>query len=236
MIKAAFSLLFIAISLIAALGQDYSSSSIFAHNDYVHPIPFYTAYYEEVGFIEADVFLHHGDLMVAHERHEIDKGRTLEELYVKPLQKKIIQHDGFVYANHTKTLTLMIDLKTEGVTTLAALVKKLKLYPKLLSCKSLQITISGNVPDPARWSDYPSFIHFDGRPAVAYTPDQWSRITMISTNFRAYAQWNGKGVLTNFERQKIVSLIDAAHANGKPIRFWAAPDFVNAWITLMSLR
>jgi alkaline phosphatase len=236
MIKALFSLLFTTIILITSYGQEYTSSSIFAHNDYVHPIPFYTAYYEQVGFIEADVFLHQGDLMVAHEQHEIDKGRTLEELYLKPLQKKIIQHEGFVYANHTKTLTLMIDLKTEGVTTLTALVKKLKLYPELLSCKSLQITISGNVPDRTLWNNYPSFIHFDGRPAIAYTSDQLSRVTMISTNFRAYAQWNGKGVLTNFEREKIVSLIDAAHANGKPIRFWAAPDFVNAWLTFMNLN
>ena len=105
----------LSVTLFTASSQEYTLSSIFAHNDYVHPIPFYTAYFQQVGFIEADVFLTKNGLMVAHEQKEIEVERTLDELYLKPLSEKIKKQQGFVYADHAKTLTLMIDLKTEGV-------------------------------------------------------------------------------------------------------------------------
>ena len=236
MLKFTLSILLSSVVLITSIAQEYTSSSIFAHNDYVHPIPFYTAYYQQVGFIEADVFLQQNELMVAHTKEEIEVGKTLEELYLKPLQQKIIKHEGFVYANHIKLLTLMIDLKTDGVATLNKLVNQLKKYPKLLSCSTLQIAVSGNVPDRSQWNNYPDFIHFDGRPGVAYTNDQLSRISMISTSFKDHAQWNGKGVLTQSEHEKLTALIDAVHAKGRKIRFWGAPDFVNAWLTWMKLK
>jgi len=217
-------------------GQEYTTSSIFAHNDYVHPIPFLTSYYQQVGFIEADIFLQQGELMVAHTRQEISKGRTLEELYLKPLVDKINTHNGFVYATQDKPLTLMVDLKTEGTTTLKVLVQKLKLYPSLQRCPTFTLVISGNVPDPATWKDYPAFIFFDGRPGRPYTDEQWKRISFVSTAFSDHATWNGKGVLTKAEHEKITSLITKVHAAGKKIRFWGAPDFPNAWLTFMNLK
>ncbi len=224
-------------SLVLPTGaQEYTSSSIFAHNDYVHPIPFFISYVEEVGFIEADIFLKQGNLMVAHTLQEIENERTLEELYVRPLLNKIAHNNGFVYTNHEKSLTLMIDLKTEGVSTLNALVKKLKKYPQLISCTTLKIVVSGNVPDPSLWKNYPSFIHFDGRPGITYTKEHLDRVNLISTNFKDHTQWNGKGVLTKPEQEKITRLIESVHAKGKKIRFWGAPDFDNSWMILMSLK
>src|SRR5687767_9933128 len=92
------------------MAQHYTPSQVFAHNDYVRPKPFYTAYDLGVGYIEADVFLQDGDLLVAHHRNEIVPGRTLEKLYLQPLLEKIQKH-GSVYDDAGRTLTLMIDLK-----------------------------------------------------------------------------------------------------------------------------
>src|SRR5690349_10884068 len=102
------------------IAQEYTTSSIHAHNDYVHPIPFLTAYYSQVGSIEADVFLRNGELYVAHEEKEIIPDHTLDKLYLKPLAEKITFHNGAVYAK-PKALNLLIDLKTEGIPTLQAL-------------------------------------------------------------------------------------------------------------------
>lgn len=55
-----------------AFGQSHSSSTIFAHNDYVQPIPFFNAYRNQVGYIEADIFLEKGKLLVAHTRAELN--------------------------------------------------------------------------------------------------------------------------------------------------------------------
>ena len=214
--------------------QQQAPALIHAHNDYVHPIPFFTAYYQEAGSIEADIFLYNGQLCVAHTDKEIDLKKTLEALYLMPLQEKVRFHGGKVYAKD-KPLTLMIDLKTPGATTIPALVKVLQKYPTLTSCPSLTITLSGSVPEPATWSSYPAFIHFDGRPAVTYTPEQLARISMMSDDFSRYTVWNGKGVILAQDRKKIEDVIQSVHARGKKFRFWATPDVINAWITLGKL-
>lgn len=223
------------LTMSCASAQDYTTSQVFAHNDYVRENPFYTAYDLSVGYIEADVFLQDGALMVAHHRNEIADGRTLQRLYLEPLSQKIRLFEGSVYQDPKQKLTLMIDLKTEGVSTLNAIVDLIKKYPELIKCPNLQIMISGNVPDPQKWTDYPSYIFFDGRPGVPYSPEQLKRISMISTSFSSCSRWDGHGQISGDDRKKIQKLMDDAHARGKKFRFWATPDSPEAWKELMSM-
>jgi alkaline phosphatase len=216
--------------------QQYTSSSIFAHNDYVNAIPFYNSYNQKVGFIEADIFLYNDELVVAHTAQEIDPQKTLENLYLKPLSDKVSQQVGYAYPDQQKQLTLMIDLKTEGDPALKLLVQKIKQYPALISSPTLRIAISGNVPDTALWKNYPPYIWFDGRPGVQYSARHLQRVAFISTDFKRYSAWNGKESLTKDDVNKIISLRNAVHAQGKKLRFWGAPDTENAWLTMMKLE
>lgn len=206
-------------------------SSIFAHNDYEKKEPFTKAFGLQVGYIEADVFLKEGVLLVAHTANELNRIRTLETLYIQPLQKQL---SGSSYSE-SHPLSLMIDLKTSGKETLGALIKLLASYPDVTNSKKLRITISGNVPDASTWSSYPNYIFFDGRPGNSYSAAQLQRINLVSASFRDYTQWNGKGELTTHDQNKLQTVIQKAHAWGKPIRFWATPDFTNAWIKLNKL-
>lgn len=193
------------------------------------------AYNAQVGFIEADILLQGHELLVAHSANEIQKDKTLEALYLNPLNELIEKNGGNAYPDKEKSLTLMIDLKTEAVTTLNVLVFKLKKYPKLIACKTLMITVSGNMPAPALWKNFPTFIHFDGRLGITYTADQQKRIRLISASFQSYSKWNGKEPLKDADKKKLVTLIESAHAIEKPFRFWAIPDFENGWRTMMEL-
>lgn len=219
-----------------AHGQEYNSSHVFAHNDYVRAQPFFTAYELKVGYIEADVFLRDGELFVAHHHHEIRPGRTLDSLYLRPLQLQLRKNGGNVYENPAAELTLMIDLKTEGTSTLAAITKAIERYPELKASRTLRFMISGSVPDPALWKNYPSYICFDGRPGVPYTPEQWKRIHMISTSFGQHVKWDGEGQLSSEEISKIRVLMEEAHSAGKKFRFWGTPDRENAWRQFMEMR
>lgn len=221
---------------LAANAQSYLPSNVFAHNDYARSAPFHTAYGLQVGFIEADVFLREGKLMVAHDKSEIQAGRDLESLYLKPLAKEVKRNGGFAYPDPSDRLTLMIDLKTEGPPTLDALVRLLDRYPALTSCKTLQFMISGNVPDPGTWGQYPLYIFIDGRPNIPYTADQLKRVSMISTNFKSHVSWDGNGQLSEADRKTIASLMADAHRRRKVFRFWATPDFPEAWKQLMELQ
>lgn len=213
----------------AAFGQAYDASRVFAHNDYEGPKPFHRAYALKVGYIEADVFLQNDRLMVAHHKHEIRNDRTLQSLYLEPLSEALARNNGYAYSDTARRLTLMIDLKTEGTSTLQAIVDALKKYPRVIDSPTLQIMISGSVPDPDSWHEYPAFIHFDGRPNIQYSPSQWKRINMISTNFRNHVDWDGHDQLSGEARKQIHQVMTAAHEHGKKFRFWATPDFESAW-------
>jgi alkaline phosphatase len=230
-IRPVFLILCLLIALTAA-GQ----TLVFAHNDYEKPVPFFAAYQLQADFIEADIFLHEGDLLVAHTADELNKKKSLDVLYLKPLQAQVLKNNGSAFPQSDKMLTLMIDLKTEGIATLNALVKNLKDHPPLINCKTLSITISGNVPPPLQWKDFPEYIHFDGRPGIPYTEDQLKRIRLISASFKSYSTWSGKDSLTNQDQIKIENIIREVHEKGKPIRFWAVPDFAAAWTKLIELK
>jgi alkaline phosphatase len=228
-----FLALFIGLSITANCQKP--ASKIFSHNDYLQKIPFETAYNLKVGFVEADVFLQDGELMVAHTGIEIRKGQTLEKLYLTPIKNKIRNNGGAVYRHTSDSLTLMIDLKTDGVPTLNAIVNHLKKYPKLTSCKTLTIAISGNVPDTAQWKNFPAYITFDGRPDKNYTKQHLQRVSFISNNFRAYSSWNGKGEIPEPALTALKDVISSVHSQGKQIRFWGSPDVPAAWEAFVNL-
>lgn len=211
------------------------SSKIFSHNDYLQKQPFLSAYNLAVGYVEADVFLRNGELMVAHTAIEIKQERTLDKLYFEPLKSKIKTNSGTVYPGASDKLTLMIDLKTEGVLTLTAIVDHLKKYPELTSCKTLTIAISGDVPDTSLWKTFPAFIMFDGRPDKKYSEEHLPRVSFISNNFRAYSSWDGKAEIPEADVNTLKAVIASVHSQGKKIRFWGAPDVPNAWNTFIKL-
>ena len=230
-------LIFCAMVLMASCHPNqYNNSRIFAHNDYVRDVPFYTAYDLGVGYIEADVFLENSELLVAHHQHEIKAGRTLDSLYLKPILKQVRKNGGFAYADHDEDLTLMIDLKTEGTPTLKILVKEIEKYPELIASPTLHFMVSGSVPDPSEWNEYPAYIYFDGRPNIPYSAAQLDRISMISTSFTSHIKWDGMGEMKEEDRNKLRTLVDDVHQKGKKMRFWATPDSENSWQQLVEMK
>ncbi|KAI1012039.1 hypothetical protein LB503_004359 [Fusarium chuoi] len=103
---------------------------IHSHNDYARHIPLFEALGSGCISIEADVHLRHGNLFVAHSRLSVNPHRTLQGLYLKPLQRmlearnagvKIDDWQGFFEMAPKQTVTLLVDLKTAGPETFDAL-------------------------------------------------------------------------------------------------------------------
>ena len=64
---------------------NYSVANAHSHNDYNNPVPFYAAYTEGFGSIEADILMTEEILYVGHNADDIKLNRTLEDFYLKPL-------------------------------------------------------------------------------------------------------------------------------------------------------
>ncbi|WP_437921239.1 alkaline phosphatase [Sphingobacterium sp. LRF_L2] len=207
-----------------------------SHNDYEQEVPFFTAYSAGMESIEIDLFLHNDSLYAAHEKSNIRSGRTLEELYLKPLAMKFRSNEGRPFADSLKTLQLLLDLKEDYRRLMPPLLSLLERYRFMLdplqTPHPVRIVISGNMPEPSEFSKFPSWVYFDGRPTIDYTHEQIKHVGMISEDLHTYTDWNGKGVPPRRDMQKIMQDSKRAKDLGISFRLWGTPESVNTWIVL----
>ena len=209
---------------------------IHSHNDYKQTVPFYEAYSQKVYSIESDMFYQDGEFYVSHTKEEINPQNTFERLYLNPLVDLYHRNGGKAWANADYPIQLMLEIKSDNTKEfMNALVDRLKKYPEVFdpsqNPNAVHIVITGHVPSPSEFSNYPSYIGFDGDLNQDYTPEQLKQVPLFSTNFQAYSRWNGKGIMVKEDRERVEAAIKKAHDLGKPIRFWGAPDGVTTWNT-----
>lgn len=211
----------------------YTVANAHAHNDYLHPVPFYTAWNAGFGSIEADVFPVNGMLYVAHHKGAIQPQRTLKNLYTDPLLKELKKNPG-------RKVNLLIDIKENYKESLNLLMQELAPLKKYLSTdenktKPVTILISGERPSPGEYKNYPGYIFFDDDLRKTHTPDEWKRVGLVSLSFERYSFWNGEGTIPEKDQSLVTNVIDSVHHAGKKIRFWAAPDTEASWNLQMKL-
>ncbi len=209
-------------------GQDQVNFKIHSHNDYEQIIPFWNAYGNGLNSIEVDVFLVDNELFVAHHKNEIKAKRTLESLYLLPLRSAIDLELG-----PQQPIQLLIDIKTDAVTTLEKLITILGAYPDLTGRSKLTFVISGNRPDPGNYMNYPDYIQFDYQSLENISDEAWKKVALISLPFQRFSKWKGAAPLPGADQKKISEVINKAHAFGKPFRFWGTPDTQLAWRTFV---
>lgn len=213
---------------------------IHSHNDYAQRVPFYQAYAQQVSSIEADVFLHDGQLLVGHDVEDLRADMTFEALYVEPIVTLFARNGGRAFRDSDQTLQLMVELKSETDPTLRAVAALLGRWPEVFDPEvnpaAVRVAVTGRVPAPEAFDRYPRFLGFDGAWDADYTPEQLERIALISTNFRDFSQWNGKGTIIPAEKERLEQVIDRAHEQGKPVRFWNAPEGTTVYYTFYDMR
>ena len=207
--------------------QKFTLANVHSHNDYEQKIPFELAYTNQLGSIEADIHLVNGKILVGHDVKDLLPSRNLENMYLAPL----------LATNTTnRKLQLLIDVKTEAISTLDSLIVLLKKYPTLIHNKNITITISGNTPPDSLFIQYPEFIHFDGRIFKNYTPEQLSKISLISEDYGKFTIWKKTWPMQLAEEEKIKIAIEKIHALNKPIRLWGTPDYPLAWEKFIAMK
>lgn len=218
----------------------YTTLNAHSHNDYANEIPFWLAYNNHFGSIEADIWAVKGDLFVAHNTADIKPERTLDILYLQPIVKLFTENKGKAWKDNPSTFQLLIDLKTPVEPTLSLLVEKLKQYPHVFDPQvnenAVRIVITGNRPDPSEFEKYPDYILFDGILNQKYNPQQLMRVALYSENLRKFTLWPGEGEIIEKDKIRLQNVIDSVHSLNKKIRFWNAPDDINAWNTFINMK
>lgn len=228
--------------LVISLAQPLSGQAqqIFAHNDYQKPQPLTQALAAQADFIEADVFLRNGKLVIAHLPEEADTAtQTVENLYIKPVIALFLKNQGRISPDRRYATTLVFDIKDRMEEVLPKLLPMLEnnlaAFSRALSPLAVRVVISGNRPRAEHMLDYPTYLFFDGRPSELYDEETAKRVALISDNFRSYARWDGTGDVPDDDKAKLKRIIKRAHETGCPVRFWNAPDSPDAWKKLRKL-
>ncbi|MFF3327519.1 phosphatidylinositol-specific phospholipase C/glycerophosphodiester phosphodiesterase family protein [Streptomyces sp. NPDC002889] len=206
-----------------------------AHNDYLHERPLHNALAHGFTSVEADIFLVNGDLLVAHEPAGLDPTRTLRSLYLDPLLARVRANHGLVHRGYRRPVQLLIDIKTDGVAAYLELDRQLRSYRRMLSgyayghvrLGAVTAVVSGDRTARAPMEAQPvRYAFYDGRldDLTAAEPAPASFIPLISSNWTQSFSWLGSGPFPAAEREKLRTLVDTAHADGRRVRFWATPD------------
>lgn len=212
------------------LGQPLAAAH--AHNDYEHRRPLLDALEHGFTSVEADVWLVDGELLVAHDLKDAKPGVTLESLYLDPLEKLVRNQGHSVYPHWDGSLQILIDIKSEGEATYAAVEQELAEHRDIMTRYSNGTTktgpvtavISGNRPLATMQAQGKRFGFYDGRSAELTSGMPAGLMPLVSDNWTKLFTWQGVGPMPEAERTKLRAYMADAHATGYRVRFWATPD------------
>lgn len=206
------------------------------HNDYLQPVPLQRALDLRLGSIEADIYLVDGELRVGHERWQLRKGRTLESMYLDPLQaaskRGALRDDGL-------PLVLLVDIKAQGAVVYSHLREVLRGYRDMLTRfvdgriepGAVTILLSGSRPAAMVAAESDRLCALDGRmrDLDAKPPPPVHLVPWVSGSWRAISDWTGSDDLMAGELGRIATVLAKAHEQGRKVRFWGAPDRKESW-------
>lgn len=226
-----------------------------AHNDYEHEHPLFDALNNGFIGVESDIWLYGTDLRVAHD--PVDDPTTLptlQESYLSPLLNLATQvNNGGIYADGTP-LTLLVDIKSEGVLTYQRLHDVLASYatenPELFTTYTknassghdvkqgaVSVIISGNRPRDYMLSQDLRYAAYDGRKddiGIGIAPEF---IPLISDNWNTFFTgdlvWDGTGTIPDDTKAALQDIVAQVHGEEKILRFWNLPqDAPSVWRSL----
>ncbi|SFA74046.1 Glycerophosphoryl diester phosphodiesterase family protein [Amycolatopsis marina] len=207
-----------------------------AHNDYEHERPLLDAVEHGFTSVEADVWLIDGELRVAHDRGDARQGRTLERLYLDPLASLTRANKGSVHPHWDGRFQLLIDIKSDGSATYAAIDKALRGYRSMLTQwtqgherpGAVEVVISGNRPKADMLEQRVRLAGYDGRLSDLGAGIPATFMPLVSDNWTRHFTWRGADAMPESQRAKLRRIVDEAHAAGYRVRFWATPDLEGA--------
>jgi hypothetical protein len=150
------------------------------------------------------------------------------------------QNRGRVYPGGPE-FTLLIDIKTDADQTYAALHEVLKRYADILTQfrtnaterQAILVVISGNRARERIAASPVRYAAIDGRLSDLDSDASKELVPWISDNWAVHFKWRGVGSLPDSDDQKLKTIVERAHQQGRRVRFWGAPDSPIGWAELL---
>ena len=223
-----------------AVAQTAMLPNAFSHNDYRRKRPLLDALNHGFRYVEADIYLRKGKLIVAHILPRLKMKRTLESLYLQPLLEYAQTNKNPDNTNNCP-LTLMIDIKSDADNTYKALLVLLEKYKPILSRYNsngmipgnVTIVISGHKPSELISNMDSGYVFMDDnlQQIAAYSCTELYPIA--SCKYSRLLKWKGKGAMPLADILRLKFYVARAHRLGRKVRLWASPENKTVWNELL---
>lgn len=238
--------------------RDITPIPCHSHNDYLRRVPLYDALAAGCTSIEADVWLDHNNLLVGHTAGSLTHARSLKSLYID-LLINILTHQnnhstilsnnktnsiphGVFDTNTSTSLTLLIDIKTAGPATFAAVQAQLEplrsrgwltyFNGSAIIPGPITVVGSGNTPFDFITKNTTYRDIFYDAPLDAFFGESAPKNTTLYTKENSYYAsvsfskavgklW--KGTLRPEQVRVIQGQVEAARERGLKARYWDTP-------------
>jgi hypothetical protein len=175
----------------------------YAHNDYANPRPLGDALERGFRGVEVDLFLLRGELVAAHERGAARRGRSLEALYLAPLEA-LVRRCGRVVPGREPFL-LNVELKESSRAAFDSLLALVGRHPELFDGRAdgaaprspVELVLVGwHPPATALARVLPPAVGLQvqvtdrTRPI---DPDPAGLVRLVSLNYGKTVGWSGRG-------------------------------------------
>jgi hypothetical protein len=221
--------------------QNNSFANAYAHNDYWHKHPLYDALNNGFTHVEADVYLREGKMVVTHILPMFNMNKTLEKLYLDPLQSCINgTNEKAVCPNFP--IMLMIDIKSEANSTYKALKVIFNKYSSILSSynngvftpRQITVVITGHKPVALIKSETNRMAFIDEDLMHVKQDTLTHRLyETASCKYSKIINWDGKGQFPDKERVNLCAYVAKAHQLGEKVRLWDSPENPVVWNELL---
>lgn len=203
-----------------------------SHNDYEQARPLLDALENGFTSVEADVWLVNDRLLVGHSFFQLRPDITFESEYLEPLARRVAAQAGRVYDDWSHPAQLLVDVKTDAETTYRAIERALARHQGMLTRfvdghtqeGAVTVVISGNRARSLMESQRVRYAGCDGRQEDVASGAAASFMPLLSDRWDSLFHWQGDGSMPGAERTRLHELVEAAHARGQRVRFWATPD------------
>jgi hypothetical protein len=213
-----------------------AGSKAHSHNDYGRSHPLEDALREGFRSVEADVFLRDGELLVGHDEWMLHPQRTLERLYLDPLRQRIEQNGGSVHGDG-ETFLLLVDIKRDSAKVYARLREALagrtshltRFANDAIEPGAITIVLSGDRPTAIVAAEPVRYVAIDGRIRDLEQDAPRNLVPLVSDAWANAFPSRSVDPMPEEEAARLAELAQRAHADGRMLRFWGAPDRVESW-------
>jgi hypothetical protein len=203
-----------------------------SHNDYEQLWPLSAALHNGFISVEADIWSVDNELLIGHDKEDLASEVTLRKLYLAPLATRVAQY-GQVLSGLTEPFQLLIEIKDDPAITFPLLDTQLREYAEILTRYehdlvtpgAISVVITGHYSREVLAAQPVRFAACDGHLSDIGTGIAVSLMPLCSDNWRWHFSWLGIGRMPKAQRAKLAQLVQAAHNDGRKVRFWGAPKW-----------